>query len=227
MNMLRFLPGKKRPLQQQGTAVGAVGRPCTAAAGNNERAPGAPTAMTLDQQLRLPPPNQQTESREDGEEGEEEEEIREERQHTIDLQRSSRGLSNADEMALVQQRELRMQRNLSLPERHPRSSSSSLEYGLTDHEEDEDAEERSDRSDSIDQTAVPAVHRERSRRLVTPPPRACARGWMNAALWEEEGEEEGGAGAGGKQASVVGKTCMSPVLFFAPSPKFYRTYAYI
>lgn len=106
--------------------------------------------MTLDQQLRLPPPNQQTESREDGEEGEEEEEIREERQHTIDLQRSSRGLSNADEMALVQQRELRMQRNLSLPERHPRSSSSSLEYGLTDHEEDEDAEERSDRSDSIE-----------------------------------------------------------------------------
>ncbi|CAM9538250.1 unnamed protein product [Ectocarpus fasciculatus] len=150
MNMLRFLPGKKRPLQQQGTAVGAAGRPCTAAAGNNERAPGAPTAMTLDQQLRLPPPNQQTESREDGEEGEEEEEIREERQHTIDLQRSSRGLSNADEMALVQQRELRMQRNLSLPERHPRSSSSSLEYGLTDHEEDEDAEERSDRSDSIE-----------------------------------------------------------------------------
>ncbi|CAN0052421.1 unnamed protein product [Ectocarpus sp. 13 AM-2016] len=152
MNMLRFLPGKKRPLQQQGTAA-AGGRLCTAAAGapgNYEQAPGAPAAMTLEQQLRLPP--NQREAREDREEGEEEEEeeIREERQHTIDLQRSSRGLSNADEMALVQQRELRMQRNLSLPERHPRSSSSSLEYGATDHEEEEDDGERSDRSDSIE-----------------------------------------------------------------------------
>ncbi|CAM9831793.1 unnamed protein product [Ectocarpus sp. 6 AP-2014] len=150
--MLRFLPGKKRPLQQQGTAAAAVGRLSTAAAGtagNHEQALGAPTAMTLEQQLRLTP--NQTEAREDGEEGEEEEEeIREERQHTIDLQRSSRGLSNADEMALVQQRELRMQRNLSLPERHPRSSSSSVEYGVTDHEEDEDDGERSDRSDSIE-----------------------------------------------------------------------------
>ncbi|CAB1117539.1 unnamed protein product [Ectocarpus sp. CCAP 1310/34] len=150
MNMLRFLPGKKRPLQQQRTPAGAPG--------NHEQAQGAPAAMTLEQQLRLPP--NQTEAREDGDEGEEEEEeeIREERQHTIDLQRSSRGLSNADEMALVQQRELRIQRNLSLPERHPRSSSSSQEYGVTDHEEDDDDGERSDRSDSIEVRRTDAHH---------------------------------------------------------------------
>lgn len=77
-------------------------------------------------------------------------EEREERQHTIDLQRSSRGMSNSELLTILQHRDLRMERQLSLPNHHPRSSSN--DYGQTDREdsESEDTGERSDRSVSIE-----------------------------------------------------------------------------
>lgn len=80
---------------------------------------------------------------------------REERLPTIDLQRS-RGFSNADMDAdmvsiLYQQQQLRVERQLSLPDQHPRSNSQES-YGQTDQEdaESEDMGSRSDRHSSIE-----------------------------------------------------------------------------
>lgn len=64
----------------------------------------------------------------------------------IDLRRSL-GIATADMRAVLEHRELVMERRLSLPEEHPRSNSN--EEGQTDQEES-DLGDRSDRSDSIE-----------------------------------------------------------------------------
>ncbi|CAN0365148.1 unnamed protein product [Pylaiella littoralis] len=88
---------------------------------------------------------------------------REERLPTIDLQRS-RGFSNADMDAdmvsiLYQQQQLRVERQLSLPDQHPRSNSQES-YGQTDQEdaESEDMGSRSDRHSSIEVRRTDVAH---------------------------------------------------------------------
>ncbi|CAN0133704.1 unnamed protein product [Scytosiphon promiscuus] len=114
------------------------------------------------QQLQQQPQNgeQLAGENQEGDEEEGGDGSREERQQTIELQRSARGLSEEEMTSIFQQRELRLERRLSLPEKHPRSSSQES-YGLTDQEDSESAEEigeRRDRAYSIDVRRTDAAH---------------------------------------------------------------------
>lgn len=145
--------GRKRSLSVEASAS-AASAAAAAATADGQDAPKQEQQQQLlrQQQQRQQPQQQQQQAPEPYRTEEEDEEYgaREERQHTIDLQRSARGMSNSELLTILQHRDLRMERRLSLPDHHPRSSSQ--EYGQTDREdsESEDTGERSDRSVSIE-----------------------------------------------------------------------------
>lgn len=101
-----------------------------------------PAKMEYEQQRKYGPKEV-----EQGGETEEEEEVESSTPTTVIDLRRSLGIAAADMHAVLEHRELVMERRLSLPEEHPRSNSN--EEGHTDQEES-DLGARSDRSDSIE-----------------------------------------------------------------------------
>eukprot|EP00903_Cladosiphon_okamuranus_P009363 g8927.t1 len=152
--MVRLFRRKKRSLAVQASAA-AAGKdaPKQEQQQPQQDAEQAPKQQQPQQQRQHQQPHQVLEEQDD-----KGLEAREERQHTIDLQRSSRGMSNSELLTILHHRDLRMERQLSLPDHHPRSSSN--DYGQTDREDSESEEtgERSDRSVSIDVRRTDAAH---------------------------------------------------------------------